>query len=177
MNKLLCATMLLAATLAAPAVHADDAYYIGAGISKHGTLYLDGEVNKNSPQPYSAYAGYGLNEHFALEAGYMSFGKYKFSGPASIDLSALYLAGKGSIKLGESWSLYAKAGVARYAMDVNFNPEKDLHKLQPLIGVGFDYRITKDIALGLEYNDFHSFKTRTGKITTRQLQATVKYSF
>ena len=123
------------------------------------------------------FAGYGLTDHFALEAGYAEFGNYKFSGPASVDISALYVAGKGSIKLGESWSLYAKAGVSRFAIDVTGNPEKDMHKVRPLIGVGFDYRITKDVALGLEYNDYRSFKTRTGTITTHQLQATAKYSF
>ena len=57
------------------------------------------------------------------------------------------------------------------------DPLKDLHKVRPLLGVGFDYRITKDIALGLEYNDYRSFSTGPGKITTRQVQAIVKYSF
>lgn len=177
MNKLFCSAMLLSATLAAPAVHAEDTFYVGAGVSKHGTLYLDGEVNNNRPKPYSVYVGSVLTDHVAIEAGYAAFGKYKFSGPASIDISALYVAVKGSIKLGESWSLYGKAGISRFTLDVSGNSFKDMHKVRPLLGVGFDYRITKNIALGLEYNDYRSFSTGPGRITTRQVQATVKYIF
>ncbi|MEJ7808662.1 MAG: outer membrane beta-barrel protein [Telluria sp.] len=177
MNKLFCGAMLLAATLAAPAVHADDTFYVGAGISKHGRLYLNGQIQNNHPNPYSVFAGYGLTDKFAIEAGYAAFGNYKFSGPASIDISALYVAAKGSIKLGENWSLYGKAGVARLTLDVSGDPSSDVHKVRPLLGVGFDYRITKDIALGLEYNDYRSFSTGPGRITTRQVQATVKYNF
>ena len=103
MNKLLCTTMLLAAALAAPAARSDSpdkAWYVGAGITKPGRLYLDGQVNNNRPNPCSVFAGYGLTDSFAIEAGYVASGSFKFSGPASIDINAVYVAAKGSIKPG-----------------------------------------------------------------------------
>ena len=177
MNKLFCSTMLLAATLAAPGVRADDTFYVGAGISKHGSMYNNGQANINRPHPYTGFVGYGLTDNVALEAGYAAFGKYKFSGGASADINALYVAAKGSIKLGESWSLYGKAGLARFTLDLTGIPANDMHKVVPLLGIGFDYRITKDVALGLEYNHYRSFSTGPGRITTHQVQAFAKYSF
>jgi OOP family OmpA-OmpF porin len=181
MNKLLYTTMLVAAALAAPAVRAADTFYVGAGIGTRGTLYLDGPAGKlentNHPRPFKMYAGYDFTDHFALEAGYKDFGKYKFAIPASVDIDAFYVAAKGSVKVSESWALFGKAGVSHVNVDVTGASLGEFGKNRALLALGADYSITKNLALGLELSDFGRRKSSRGNLGLYQFEANVKYSF
>ncbi len=93
MNKLLSASLILA--LAAPAVHATDTFYAGAGIGTRGTLHRGtpaGTVdNINHPRPFKVFGGYEFTDLFALEAGYTDFGKYRFPVPGTVDIKSYTL--------------------------------------------------------------------------------------
>lgn len=181
MNKLLCTTMLLAATLTAPRVYAADTFYVGAGVGNGGTINLqtpDAKVETSSrPRTYRVFGGYELTDNFAIEAGYKTFGRFEFGIPATVDVSALQLAARGNMKLGESWSLFAKAGVSRIRVEQEGVSMGDLSDTRPLLGIGAGYALTKNIGLELELLDSGSVRSDKGLLHTRQFQANVKYSF
>lgn len=181
MNKLVCTAALLAATLSAPAVRAADTFYLGAGIGTRGTLNLDtpaGKIqNTNHPRPLRVFGGYNLTDNFAIEAGYIDFGKYKFSVPSTVDISTFHIAARGNIKFGESWSVFAKAGASRIKVEQTGVNLGDLSDTRPLLGIGAGYAVTKNIALELEFLDSGTVKSEKGKLNLRQVQASVRYTF
>lgn len=181
MNKLLCTVALLAAALATPAARAADSFYAGAGVGTRGVLNLHGPGGKietsSRPRTYRAFGGYELTDHFAIEAGYKEFGTFKFGVPAEVDISAIQLAARGNMKLGESWSLFAKAGVSRIKVEQTGVNLGDLSKTRPLLGIGAGYALTNNVGLELEFLDSGSVRSEKGKLNLRQLQANVKYSF
>ncbi len=181
MNKLLYATLAVAAVLSSPVATAADPFYLGAALGTRGTLNLatpPGSIqNTNHPTPYRVYGGYNVTEHFAIEAGYKDFGKYKFALPASVDIDAFYVAGKGSVKVGESWSLFGKIGVSHVNFDATGVPPTDFQKRRAMYALGADYSVTSNVALGLELSNFGKRTSGNGKLALGQLEATVKYSF
>ncbi len=181
MNKLLYATVAIAVTLTSPVAFAADPFYVGAALGTRGTLNIAtpaGSVqNTNHPTPYRVYGGYNVTENFAIEAGYKDFGKYKFALPASVSIDAFYVAGKGSVKVGESWSLFGKIGVSHVNVDENGVPPSDFQKRRAMFALGADYSITSNVALGLEVSNFGKRTSGNGKLALGQLEASVKYSF
>ena len=186
MNTLLCTTMLLSATLCAPSVHAAadlsaENFYVGAGVGTRGTLNLHGADGKvetsNRPRSYRVFGGYNLNEHFALEAGYKGYGRFKFGLPATVDISAFQVAARGNLQLGESWTVFAKAGASRVKVEQTGVNLGDLSETRPLLGIGAGFAVTKNIGLELEFLDSGSIRSDRFKLNLRQLQANVKYSF
>ena len=123
------------------------------------------------------FGGYQLTDHFALEAGYKDFGTYKFDLPASVDLSAFQVAARGSVKVGESWTLFAKAGASRVKIEQTGIDLGHRSETRPLLGLGAGFAVTKNIGLELELLDSGTLRSDQGKIFLRQLQANVKYSF
>lgn len=183
MNKIVCITMLLATTCAGSAVRAENNFYAGAGIASTGTVYMHtaaGRVeNNNSPNAFKAFVGYDVTDTFAIETGYNAFGKYKFSVPGSVDFSGVYAAAKGSIKLGESWSLFGKAGLSHVRIDVSGGAAGDRSATRPMLGIGAGYSLTEKLGLTLEVVDYGKIKNRNGngRFAMRQFEANVKYSF
>lgn len=183
MNKLLCTTITLAAALAAAPAHAADEFYAGFGLSNAGHLHLNTPAgrltNTNKPRPFSLYGGYKLSEHIAVEAGYSDFGSFKFGSGAELDLSALYVAGKGSVNLSDAFTLFAKAGVARIAIDKS-GPGyygDDLAKVRPLLGVGAGYRLSERATVELELVRYSSIKNATTNLKVNQLRLGANYRF
>lgn len=181
MNKIICITMLLATTCAGSAVRAEENFYAGAGIASSGTVYAHTAAgrleNTNNPLVLKAFVGYDVTDTFAIETGYNAFGKYKFSVPGSVDFSGVYVAAKGSIKLGESWSLFGKAGASHVRIDVSGGSAGDLSGTRPLLGIGAGYSLTEKLGLTLEVVDYGKIKSGNGRFAMRQLEANVKYSF
>lgn len=181
MNKLLSASLILACAFTAPAVHASDTFYVGAGIGTRGTLHVATPAgtrdNTNHPRPFKAFGGYEFTDTFALEAGYTDFGKYKFPVPGTIDIKSYHVVAKGSMKLGESWALFAKAGAAHTMVSHDGMAREDMSETRPMLGIGAEYLITKDLALGLELVNYGTLKSPTSKLNMRQAQASLRYSF
>jgi hypothetical protein len=181
MNKIIRITMLLATTCASAFVHAEDGYYAGAGIATIGDVYAHTPAGRfqdnNNAHAFKAYAGYDVSDTFAIEAGYNAFGKYKFSVPGSVDFSGVYVAAKGSIKLGESWSLFGKAGVSHVRVDYADGLVGDRNGTRPLLGIGAGYRLTEHLGLSLELVDYGKLKADNGRFAMRQVEANVTYRF
>jgi hypothetical protein len=183
MNKLLYSTLTLAVALAAPCAHAEDQFYIGAALGTQGKLKLatNGviEHNTNHPRAFRLSGGYQFNEHFALEAGYTGFGNFDFASGSEVDLSAFHIAAKGSIPLGESFTLFGKAGVARHDRDIT-GPTVgagSLVKTRAMLGIGVGYRITDRLSLTAEVLDYGTIKSPGTKLEMRQLEVGLNYRF
>jgi OOP family OmpA-OmpF porin len=183
MNKLLCTTISLAAALAAAPAQAADDFYAGFGLSNAGKLSLSTSAgrtqNINKPRPFSLYGGYKLNDNFAVEAGYSDFGTFKFGSGAELDLSALYVAGKGSVNVSDSFTLFAKAGVARIAVDKS-GPGyygDDFAKVRPMLGIGAGYRLSERATVELELVKYSKINNATTNLKVNQLRLGANYRF
>ena len=181
MNKLILTTAILAAATVAGSVKAADNFYLGAGAGRSGTLHLDGpngtQKNTNHPIPVRLFGGYNFTDNVAIEAGYKDFGKYKFDLPASSDIDGYYLAAKGSMRVGESWSLFGKAGVSHVNVDTTGPSFGKFDSNRAMFGIGADYSITPNLALGLELINYGRRKSDKGTLGLGQVEATVRYSF
>jgi hypothetical protein len=183
MNKLMYSTLTLAAVLTAPCAHAEDQFYVGAALGTQGNLNLatNGgiERNTNHPRAFRLSGGYQFNEHVALEAGYIGFGNFEFASGAKVDLSALHVAAKGSIALGESFSLFGKAGLARHDRDIS-GPTPgpgSLVRTRAMVGIGVGYRMTDRLSLTAELVDYGTIRSPGTKLTMRQLEVGLNYRF
>lgn len=183
MNKLFVTALSLIAALAAvPATAADD-FYLGAAIGTQGKLTFSNGAgtmdNTNHPRAYSLYGGYVLSERFAIEAGYSSFGDFKFGSVAEADLSALHLAAKASFPVSDAWSVFGKAGVVRHSIDITNSGRTafDMTKVRGLLGVGVEYHQSPKLSVALELVDYGKVREPGLDLKTRELQAGVNYRF
>lgn len=185
MNKLLRSTMTLfaaVAALAAPVASAGDApFYVGAGVSPAGHANYFGPGfsfdNTNHVHPYNVFGGYDVNDRFAIEAGYSSFGNFRFSTGAKMDVDALHVAARGNIALGDAWSLFGKAGIARLSLDASGAPTESASKVRPMFSAGVEYKLTPALGVSLELADYGSLRQGSGKLKTSQFEAALRYHF
>ncbi len=175
--------------------HADDVF-VGATISKSYSTALkfsDGQnsVNfesNNKPVPYKLYGGYNFTNNYGIELGYKNFGTSNI-GPVVSNINqfrsktdAFYIAGKGSLALDESWSVFGKLGVAltrsNFVGTGELNPlNGDDNKSRLYAGAGVAYNINKNIALTLELEHFGEAKSKGLNFGMNGLAAGVKLSF
>jgi opacity protein-like surface antigen len=186
MKKILFAT-LIAAALAAPAVHADQSAYAGfaLGVGKGELKSSDGTTtltSNHSSVPFNAYGGYAFHPHFAVEGGVTFFGEYKFDTPAKALFGVFHASVKGSMNLNDKWLLTGKVGVARHRLTVDVprqsgTDEYAFHDTRPLFGIGTEYRFTDRFSATLDFNDYGTSKKPEMKIHASSLEAGIKYRF
>jgi OOP family OmpA-OmpF porin len=159
MNKLFAAAALSAALLAGP-VSAQT--YLGAGAGAART-----DTNETS---WKLYGGYQFNPAWGFELGYTDLGRYRGS-----DISSWSAAGTGTMALADRWSLFGKLGAS--SNRPRFSGASDHTGL--LAGVGVGYRMTKNIGLRLEYEDFGKLSDDSNGNNTRgsNLGLSAKYAF
>lgn len=171
--------------------HAQDTrYYAGVttGSSKASLKNGAGDryTSTNHPIPLKLYGGVELSKHFAVEAGYAgSIGKHEFdkglTGQGAPEFSAqvAYAAVKATIPLGESFDVYAKAGVAysRYEMEGAGNMNFKVGAAKPMAGVGVAYKISDRLALTLELEHYGTVREEGVRITQNRIHAGVRFGF
>lgn len=183
MNKKIFTIIALAAATASTPAFAEDDFYLGAAVGTKGNMSLLTPAGRaapsNGPRSFSFYGGYRLSEYVDLEAGYTGFGHFKFGGAGDIDLTALHLALKGSIKVSESWSLFGKAGAVRHKVDtaVTGGTGRETAKVKAMFGIGAAYAVTPRLSLTAEVSDYGKVDTQNMKLKFRQAQLGLKYSF
>lgn len=183
MNQKIIAIIALAAAGASTPALASDDFYFGAAVGTKGNMSLRTPAGRlepsNHPRSFSLYGGYRLFEQVDLEAGYTSFGHFRFGGAGDIDLTAFHLSGKGNIKVSESWTLFGKVGVVRHSVDTDLTGGggRDTSKTKPLFGIGASYALTPRLSLSAEVSDYGTVKTQNMTLKFRQAQLGLKYSF
>lgn len=156
----------LCAAAAAPAqgqVAQESSYFGGIAILAPGGTHLDTQgtrlKGKNDPLRFKLYGGVQLSRHFALEGGYAHFGKDRFKAPGGnieIGTDLLYVAGRGTIAVGDSFELFARAGVSaqRYRMHGLPGAPDTKNGFSPMLGLGVGYKLTDKLTLTLEAEHF-----------------------
>lgn len=115
-------------------------------------------VDRNSIA-WSANVGYQFNPYIAVEAGYMQLPYARFtvpgvSGHADLDTSAFTVDAKGIYPINEQFDVFAKAGLAVETQSLSGSTGPVVashnHQVLPLFGLGVDYNINQNWAVGVQ---------------------------
>lgn len=187
MKKNLLAALMGVALLSSAAAHAESSYVtVGAGRSEYRA---DGE-SENKTAISLAY-GQSLGENWGYELGYVNFGSLSMvetdgtgTVSAKLRVQSVYAAAVGTLPVSESFSLFAKGGLAvnyakasaSYTDGSGTASESDSEtKIGPMLGLGLAYNFTKEVAATVEYRYFHD--VADGGLKASALTAGIRYSF
>lgn len=145
MNKFMWALAAALAFATAPAMAADQGFYVGAGVGQFGLDadvddeevedFLDDEVFDENDTGFRIFGGYSLNKYFSVEAGYDSgadtnktFGDVATIGEEleldlSVDAFDAYLVG--NLPIGESFFAFGKVGLIAWNVDADLTYRTD----------------------------------------------------
>lgn len=139
--------------------------------------------------------GYGINRNLAIEAGYIDFGKAKYSasyagGTATGDLKAggLDLVALGILPLTDKFSIFGKAGAVALkakssltadASAVTATGKATANEVRPLIGLGASYKIANNVDLRTEFDHVNGIgkSNKTGTMDSNMISMGVAYHF
>lgn len=184
------ATLMLAAQAAQAAPQADELGAYGGVAVGRSSFRLDspsvpvtGKDRRDTA--YKLYGGYRLNENFGVEAGYARLGS--FSEQATLPTgsvtqegkaSSFYIAGTGRYALNEQFALQGRLGVARNKVSgSNLLPAVDSlqgRKTSLTWGVGAEYKLTKNLALTADYDNYGKVSDKV-KASTFMLGARLNF--
>jgi hypothetical protein len=186
--KALLLTLALTAPFACVAHAAeaadDSAMYLGAVIGSRGNIHLgkDG-VNfapTNRQRALGLNAGYRINQHLALEAGYQRVGVFKFEGGREVDINVMYAAAKGSYAVSENFSLIGKLGVARTRAAVSglgAAVDGADTSVKPMLAGGVEYRLSERFSLSLSLANYGHLKGTRGQLKMREAELGLNVRF
>lgn len=153
----------VAATLAAPSAYADNHgnFYVGGAIGKTSVDYVipSGvavDIKDDSDTSWKLFAGYNVNENFAVEFAYQDLGENSMdimAVPVEVDGDAYSLSLVGKLPMGESAEVFAKLGYAHVNADANVGGLADVSAdgSDVLYGLGVSYSLTDMVDVRLEW--------------------------
>ncbi|HET9736297.1 MAG TPA: outer membrane beta-barrel protein [Burkholderiales bacterium] len=172
---------LLAISAPAIAQQSDAGWYIGGsyGISNidvdtAGTGFgVDGDDTG-----FKIFGGFQFNKHWGAEVGYLDAGKASVTGPggsADLSVTALTLAGTGTLPLNESFSLLGKVGL--WMWDTGCSgavcvSSYDDSSTDLFYGVGARFNFNRNWSMQVEWEQF---ETSADAVTLTSLG--VRYKF
>jgi OOP family OmpA-OmpF porin len=195
MKKKLGVAVIGASLLLPFMAHAEGGYVgVNAGRAEQKlNAYEDGSLKDNAVG-YKLYGGYHLNQYFGIQGGYVDMGKakasYNFSGvngEVSSKVSSLYIAAVASAPLNDQFSIFGKLGISRNRVKLVDNwvesgmsgrESESETRTTPLIGVGAEYKFTKNLAAVAEYEDFGKVAKGDGaNLKARMFSVGLHYHF
>lgn len=156
-SKIIAASVILLSGSLIPAESAiaDDGWYVGGSIGKgYVDESIDGLQFKADSTAFRVFAGYSLNDHFAVEAGYLDLGTYRdaidiggIDVPVSANADGFTIAAAGKLPISEHLSALARIGF--YFSDGQSTTagitENDPSEQNPFIGIGLGYSLSENI--------------------------------
>jgi OOP family OmpA-OmpF porin len=139
--------------------------------------------------------GYSFSPNFAVEAGYIDFGKVKYSASyaggtatGTVKAGGVDVAALGILPVTDSFSVFGKAGIVaakvKSSLDASgpasaASGNTSAHVVRPLLGVGASYKLTDAMDLRLEYDHAGDLgkSGKTGKLTSNMLSLGLAYHF
>ncbi|MES2025295.1 MAG: porin [Pseudomonadota bacterium] len=193
MKKQLLLAVLGTALVSPLAAHAEGAYVgVNVGRAEQKVSIAEGSV-KDHTTGYKLYGGYGFNQNFGVEGGYVDFGKGSISATdagsgvtstVSSKPRSFYLAATGTLPLNEQFSLFAKLGVSFNRTKIHFedttgdSENSSKNRTSALIGIGATYNFSKNLALVAEYEDFGKVLKEDGvDLKANLLSIGLRYKF
>jgi OOP family OmpA-OmpF porin len=154
-------------------------------------LTSNGKSNGNQ---WRLQLGYKVNPNFAIEGGYIDFGKAKYSASyaggtaqGTVKAGGLDIAALGILPITDSFSVFGKAGVvaARVKSDLTTTPAStatastSANAISPLIGLGASYKVSDTMDVRAEYDHASNLgkSGKTGKLTANMLSVGLAYHF
>lgn len=173
------------------AAHAQERGYAGLafGPVKAGVANSAGERIEHDDDAIAVkvYAGYVLNDYFALEGGYagttgkLRFDKERFgvAGDPRGEMSAVYAALRGNIRVSESVDLFAKLGVARNRFELAGAGARDvdISAVKPMAGAGAAWRISDRVALTAELEHYGKVRQGNRRFVQNRAQLGLRLGF
>jgi len=150
----------LFAMTAAQAAPQDNTWYAGGklgwsnfsvGSSDVSSLLTNYDIDSNDGVGAGVFAGYQLNNWFAVEGGYDYLDKMTYTstlGNGEVKSQGIQLAGKFSYDLGSGADIYGKLGGFGYKSE---NDSDSVTGVSPLLAFGTEYAINRDWAARFEY--------------------------
>ncbi len=158
---------LFSQTISATPIDFLNNFYLGAyaGYSQFGVECLADTNLDDDGFAYQFLAGYRFLAFFAAEAGFVNPANYPYSGTGFSEgydingkLYSFYLAAKGIYPLQQAGiDLYALAGgmlthsTVEITMDSNTIHSDTENSLDPLVGVGATFLLSKHVEAGIQY--------------------------
>ena len=149
-------------------------------------------LTKDHGNQWRLQVGYKFNPYFALEGGYIDFGKTEFTstggtltGPASgtVKAGGIDIAALGILPVTENFSVFGKAGLVaakvKSSLDVTPPGDTKSNVVAPLVGLGVSYKLNDSLDLRAEYDYVHKLgkSGTTDKLTSNMLSAGLVYHF
>lgn len=162
-----------------------------SALASEGATGLSSHTDGNSNQ-WRLQAGYRFNDYFALEAGYIDFGKAKYhatyaGGTADGDLKAggVDLVALISAPIDDRFSVFGKVGVVDAKAKSNLsaslagaNGSSSTTVARPLIGFGAAYQLAPQVSLRADFDHVSGLGSgTTGKLNSNMMSIGIAYNF
>ncbi|RZL93299.1 MAG: hypothetical protein EOP73_27710, partial [Variovorax sp.] len=154
--------LITTALAALPAQAADP--YVGFNLTTPGeaSFRINGRdvPNDNHPHAVKLYAGLQFTPTWAAELGYGAFGSWRAADPAPgssyqtrLSSSVVYVAGRATQPLGESFALFAKAGLALNRLNQHDSLGHSAREtyVRPMAGGGLTWQLAPQVSATVEY--------------------------
>jgi len=151
--------------------------------------------DSGNPTRWRLQGGYRFNPNVAVEAGYIDFGKAKYSATytggsaqGSLKAGGVDVVALVGLPLGDSFSVFAKAGVVAASVKSSLTASgpaalassaDSTHVVRPLLGVGALYKLTDHVDLRADYDHVSGLgkSNRTGKMDANLFSLGLAYNF
>jgi OOP family OmpA-OmpF porin len=186
LKAVLCLTVAALATLPA---HAADPY-VGFNLTTPGeaNFRINGRdvANDNHPRALKLYAGLQFTPTWAAELGYGAFGSWHAADPTPgstyqtrLSSSVVYLAGRATQPLGESFAVFAQAGLAlnRLSQRDSLGHSARETYLRPMAGGGLEWKLTPQVSATVEYAYDGSRRSDGDRFTQQKAEGGLSFRF
>lgn len=151
--------------------------------------------DSGSGNQWRLQGGYRFNPNFSLEAGYIDFGKAKYtasytggSAQGSLKAGGVDLAALFALPVNDSLSVFGKAGLVAAKVDSSLaagapaalaSGDATTHVVRPLVGVGALYKLSEHVDLRADYDHVSNLgkSDKTGTMDANVVSVGLAYNF
>lgn len=171
-----------------------DHAHFDSALTANGATGLSAS-DSGSDNKWRLQGGYRFNPNLAVEAGYIDFGKARYtaaysggSAQGSLKAGGVDVVGLVGLPLNDSFSVFAKAGVVAASVKSRLaasapatlaSGDATTHVVRPLLGVGALYKLSDHVDLRADYDHVSGLgkSDKTGKMNANLFSLGMAYNF